>query len=212
MSEIWNIQFLENLLFSVRPCHAPSSPRKSANKKGAPQRRDAPCKSASLIAATQSSYHHYGYNELREKHLLPSNSPIVKRIRRFNCVASSVYHTRTRKGSQSFFEEKSGFGQKPTFSRHLYIFFTFFLHTNQRKKWESGQKARKALCTNGFSLPTFQIKPGKNPLFLARTVSTSLSTRPNISSFRKKVGRSPFFKIKVATIFAHERAPNPILD
>lgn len=102
MSEIWNIQFLENLLFSVRPCHAPSSPRKSANKKGAPQRRDAPCKSASLIAATQSSYHHYGYNELREKHLLPSNSPIVKRIRRFNCVASSVYHTRARKGSQSF--------------------------------------------------------------------------------------------------------------
>ena len=99
MSEIWNIQFLENLLFSVRPCHAPSSPRKSANKKGAPQRRDAPCKSASLIAATQSSYHHYGYNELREKHLLPSNSPIVKRIRRFNCVASSVYHTRARKGS-----------------------------------------------------------------------------------------------------------------
>ena len=70
------------------------------------------------------------HNELREKHLLPSNSPIVKRIRRFNCVASLVYHTRIRKGSQSFFEEKSGFGQKPTFSRHLYIFFTFFLHTN----------------------------------------------------------------------------------
>jgi hypothetical protein len=65
-----------------------------------------------------------------------------------------------------------------------YIYFLHFFFTLiKEKKWESGQKARKALCINGFSLPTFQIKPGKNPLFLARTVSTSLSTHPNISSF-----------------------------
>ena len=128
MSEIWNIQFLENLLFSVRPCHAPSSPRKSANKKGAPQRRDAPCKSASLIAATQSSYHHYGYNELREKHLLPSNSPIVKRIRRFNCVANLVYHTRARKGSQSFLRKIRLWPKTHFFSSLIYIFYIFSSH------------------------------------------------------------------------------------
>ena len=45
---------------------------------------------------------------------------------------------------------------------------------SEKKTLTKGQKARKALCINGFSLPTFQIKPGKNPLFLARTVSTSL--------------------------------------
>ena len=106
MSEIRNIQFLENLLFSVRPCHAPSSPRKSANKKGAPQRRDAPCKSASLIAATQSSYHHYGYNELRL------------------CRKLSISHSHTKRKSE--FLRKIRLWPKTHFFSPLIYFFTFF--------------------------------------------------------------------------------------
>lgn len=156
MSEIWNIQFLENLLFSVRPCHATSSPRKSANKKGAPQRRDAPCKSASLIAATQSSYHHYGYNELREKHLLPSNSPIVKRIRRFNCVASLVYHTRARKGSQSFFEENRALAKNPLFLVTYIYFLHFFFTLIKEKSGKVGRNPAKPCVPTVSACPLFK--------------------------------------------------------
>jgi hypothetical protein len=67
------------------------------------------------------------------------------------------------------------------FSPVIYNFNVFFFALNKRKKWESGQKTRKTLRPNGFRLPTFEIKPGKNPLFLGKTVRTNLSRRPQFS-------------------------------
>lgn len=44
----------------------------------------------------------------------------------------------------------------------LYINFNiFFSHLSEEKKWESGQKTRKPLGRNGFSLATFENKSGQ---------------------------------------------------
>lgn len=57
-------------------------------------------------------------------------------------------------------------GQKPTFVFHLYSKINYFSHNSVKKKWESGQKCRKPLYINGFSLPTFQKFLAICPLFL----------------------------------------------
>jgi len=58
------------------------------------------------------------------------------------------------------------------FVNYIYI-LNFLSQLNKRKKWESGQKARKPAWIRGFSKPTFVFKSGQKvgkwPLFLPKS-------------------------------------------
>jgi hypothetical protein len=49
----------------------------------------------------------------------------------------------------------------PLFFVTYIIFNIFFSYLSEEKKWESGQKTRKPLGRNGFSLATFENKSGQ---------------------------------------------------
>lgn len=49
----------------------------------------------------------------------------------------------------------------PLFFADYYYFIYFLIALNERKKWESGQKALKPLILLGFSVPTFIFKTGQ---------------------------------------------------
>jgi hypothetical protein len=93
----------------------------------------------------------------------------------------------------------STFGQMPTFFCLLYIFYKLFITFNKRKKWESGQKARKPSIHAGFAWPNPFLKVGKSPLFLAKKQKSKQISLNDLTHFRKspnKSGQSPFFKNK----------------
>ena len=84
----------------------------------------------------------------------------------------------------------------PTFFRYLYIFLIFFLRVNKKKKWESGQRALKPSDCNGFSLPTFILKVGKSPLFLAKSGHELENLHTIFTKAQIKVGKSPLSQLK----------------
>lgn len=167
------------------------------------------------IVATQSREPGHGRLSKERKHLLPSYSPITEFL--YKIVSQEQY-------TIPLTEMKGHFGAifplrpKTHFFLPLIYIFVIFFALNKEKKWESGQKTRKALCRNGFRLPTFQKFLGKNPLFLGFFVRTRFT---NLPIFHKKWAKACFpiskvgrnlanFCKRVRTIF-HTRKVFPVL-
>lgn len=78
-----------------------------------------------------------------------------------------------------------------------YIYFLHFFFTLiKEKSGKVGRKARKALCANGFSPPTFQIKPAKKPTFFGQNRLYKSLNSPKYIKFLKESGQKPVFQNK----------------
>ena len=166
------------------------------------QKRISPLLPHNLILA-------YGHNEEERKHLLPKYFP--RRLKIYETVWHCQYSTLSFEWEEYFYSRERHFealivaaGQLATFFFHLYINFNiFFSHLSEEKKWESGQKTRKPLGRNGFSLATFENKSGQKvgkwPIFRHFRFFFRTRIKRFLASSETKVGKWPIFGLKVAS-------------
>lgn len=151
-----------------------------------------------------------GITSKREKRLLLKHFPHKLKNHLKLCRSHSIAQPSRKRKSEfcerRFLKRFCALAKNPLFFANYIYFIDFFFTLIKEKSGKVGKNARNRCGTRVCGFFKSGQKPGKNPLFLAKSVRTSLQNRPNFRSCPKKVGRARFSKAKVGRDFRHRKA------